>query len=219
MHPAFMTELIPSRPLQRSVLIGLCGLSLLATAWTLIRPIQPPLPLLPTVDNLPGDWTVISNSAQTLTIPPGGPRRFHPFGSKVALGPSQILVRPDGNLLRLTPFSSWTQARFTLENALEASPEISDRAEASCLSRKGSVGRTNLHYLIGSNDKPLSRLQRYWHLILPITNRSYSCILISTTAIDVLDGSSSSLKLLAHLTNVTTWPDPPGLSNRQIPAE
>lgn len=210
-----MAQIIPSRTLQRRFLIGLSGLSLLAILWPLVRPIQPPLPLLPPVDGLPGEWTDSSNSSHPLSILAGGSRRFHPLGSKVALGPSQILVRPDGKWLRITPFSSWTQSRFTLENASDASPKLNEVTETSCLTRKGSVGRTALHDLMGWNDKPLNRLQRYWHVILPISNRSYSCILITTTASDIFDGSPSSMKLFAHLTDIATWPDPPGLSRRQ----
>jgi hypothetical protein len=194
--------------------VALGGLAFMAILWPLINPIQPSLPLLPRVRSLPGGWTKRSSTSQSLPIPAAGPRRFHPLGAKVALGPSQLFERPDGSWLRLTPFASWTQARFTLEMASESSPKLKEVTETSCLTRKGTVGRRDLHDLIGWNDKPINRLQRYWHVIVPITNRSYACILVTSTATDVFDGSTASRKLFSYLTELATWPDPPGLNRR-----
>jgi hypothetical protein len=210
-----MEEIIPSRLLQRRLLLGLSGLAFLAVLLPLVSPIQPSLPLLPRVRSLPGEWESRSSPSQSLSIPAAGPRRFHPLGAKVALGPSQFFVRPDGSWLRLTPFASWTRSRFTLEMASESSPKLNEVNETSCLSRKGRLGRTELHDLIGWNDKPLNRLQRYWHVIVPIANRSYACILVTSNASDLFDGSPASLKLFAYLTDIATWPDPPGLNRRQ----
>jgi hypothetical protein len=210
-----MEEIVPSRLLQRRVLVGLSGLALIAILIPLVSPIQPSLPLLPRVRSLPGEWKKPSSSSNSLSIPAAGPRRFHPLGSKVALGPSQFFVRPDGSWLRLTPFASWTRSRFTLEMASESTPKLNEVTETSCLSRQGRVGRSQLHELIGWNDKPLNRLQRYWHVIVPIANRSYACILVTSNATDLFDGSSASSKLFSYVTDLATWPDPPGLNRRQ----
>jgi hypothetical protein len=213
-----MEENIPSRPLQRRLLVGLSGLALTAILLPLVSPIQPSLPLLPRVRSLPGNWEARSSPSQSLSIPAAGPRRFHPLGAKVALGPSQFFVRPDGTWLRLTPFASWTRSRFTLEKASESSPKLNEVNETSCLSRNGRVGRSQLDDLIGWNDKPLTRLQRYWHVIVPVANRSYSCLLVTSNASDLFDKSPASSKLFSYLTDLATWPDPPGLNRRQSSA-
>lgn len=211
-----MSRPVLPRSLQRKLIACLTGLVSIAILWPLIRPHQPPLPLLPPIFSLPGDWIhPDKSSARQSHIQANSPRRFHPLGSKVALGPSQTLVRSDGRWLRLTPLSSWTQSRFSLEIASEVSPTSIQATETRCLTKTGRFGRTKLHELMGWNEKPLTRVQRYWHLIVPVTNRSYSCIIIATNADNLFDEPSGFFELSSYLTKVATWPDPPGLNNRK----
>jgi hypothetical protein len=211
-----MSHSVASRSLQRHLLKGLCGLCLATILWPLVRPPQPPLPLLPDIQTLPGDWSASSQSSATPPVAFAPAHRFHPLGSKVALGSSITLVNTNGQWLRLTPFSSWTQSSFSLDVVKDLHPKLSEATEQRCLTRKGNIGRVELHKLMGWNDKPLTRMRRYWHIIVPLMNRSYSCIVITTNDSKLFDKSSKSSQLFSYLTKSVIWPDPPGLSKRVL---
>ena len=202
-----MTVTPASRILQRRVLAGLGGLTLLAMVWPLVRPHQPPLPQLPAQLRLPGGWSTAVQSS-----PPAPPaRRYRPLGRRTARGPSLSLVRPDGQWLLLTPFASWTEGAFSMEAAREGMPALSSKHRQRCLSRHGRVGEDPLPKLIGWNSKPLSPARRLWHMLVPVQDRSYACLLITTNASGVLDDSAAARALRAQLSASVTWPDPPGL--------
>lgn len=202
-----MTATPASRILQRRVLAGLGGITVLAMAWPLVRPHQPPLPQLPAQLSLPGGWTT--------AVPPAAPappaRRYQPLGRRIALGPSLSLVRSDGQWLLLTPFASWTEGAFSIQAAREGMPALADKSQQRCLSRYGTLGEDRLPDLIGWNAKPLTASLRFWHMLVPVQNRSYACLLITTNAPGVLDDSAAAQALRAQLSARVTWPDPPGI--------
>lgn len=209
-----MTTVPASRTLQRRLLAGLGGLTLLAMVWPLLLPHQPPLPELPAELPLPGGWAPPVPDSPSASAPlPTAPaaRRFHPLLRKTALGTTRTLVRPGGQWLRLTPFASWTESAFSLDAARASSPALSDQPHQRCLSRIGTVGEDPLPLLIGWNKQPLSGLLRMWHVLVPVRNRSYACLLITTNAPSVFSDSAASRALRAQLAAAVRWPAPPGL--------
>jgi hypothetical protein len=214
-----MTPAPASRSLQRRLLTGLGALILLATGWPLLRPPQPPLPELPASLQLPDGWSEappIRGVAQsTPSVPAAAPvpraRRFHPLGRPAAFGPSRTLLGPEGKWLLLTPFASWTESGFSMKAARQGMPALPGQPQQRCLSSKGRVGTDPLPVLIGWNERPLSTLERLIHMVVPVRNRSYACLLITTNAPGLLDDSRFSKGLGAQLTAAVTWPDPPGL--------
>lgn len=202
-----MTVTPAYRILQRRILAGLSGLTVLGMAWPLVRPHQPPLPELPAQLRLPGGWS----TAVPPAVPAPPARRYRPLGRPTALGPSLSMVRPDGQWLLLTPFASWTEGAFSMQAAREGMPALTDKPQQRCLSRQGSVGEDPLPALIGWNTQPLSAPLRLWHTLVPVSNRSYSCLLITTNASGVLDDSAAARALRAQLRASVSWPAPPGL--------
>jgi hypothetical protein len=98
-----------------------------------------------------------------------------------------------------------------MQSAREGSPSLTDQPRQRCLSRNGQVGEDPLPVLIGWNEQPLSGPLRLWHLLVPVSNRSYACLLITTNAPGVLDDSATAQALRAQLTSAVRWPAPPGL--------
>lgn len=201
-----------SRSLQRRIFIGVASLCVWAIAWPLLRPNQPPLPELPTIQQLPGEWK-IESQALSRQLPDAIPsRRFHPLGSPAALGATRTFVRPNGDWIRLTPMASWTRSGFSIELATKGILKLSNQPYQSCLTRTGRIGRDNLSDLIGVADKMLSRPQRLWHILLPVRNRSYSCLIITSNIKDLLANSTEFDVTRDYLKDTIQWPDPPALS-------
>jgi len=202
-----------SRPLQRHLFLLLSGLCLWSIVWPLLIPHQPPLPKLPAIKQLPGQWELNTEAVSSQAIESVPTRRFHPLlGPSTALGPTRIWVRPNGDWLRLTPISSWTRAGFSIESATQGIANLTNQPYQTCLTRTGKTGIKHLADLIGETDKMLSRPQRLWHVFVPTQNRSYSCLIITTNSSDIVDKSSISRQLLESIHNSVTWPDPPALS-------
>jgi len=201
-----------SRHLQRRLFIGLIGLCLWSIVQPLLWPQQPPLPVLPAIEQLPGEWRSDMEAVPSQPHVFVHSRRFHPLGSSAALGPTRTLVRPNGDWLRLTPISSWTRSGFSIESATKGIPNLTNQPYQACLTRTGEIGNKNLSDLIGVSDKMVSRPRRLWHILMPVRNRSYSCLLITSNTSDTLDRSSSSGKTLDYLRELISWPDPPALS-------
>lgn len=202
-----MTATTSSRMLQRRVLAGLGGLTVLAMVWPLLRPHQPPLPQLPPQLHLPGGWRTPVTPEDTAPHA----RRYHPLGRRTALGPSLSMVRPGGQWLLLTPFASWTEGAFSIQAAGDGIAALTNKPQQRCLSRNGNLGEDRLPELIGWNAQPLSAPMRLWHMLVPVQNRSYACLLITTNAPGVLDDSAAAQALRAKLSASVTWPGPPGL--------
>lgn len=214
-----MTPAPAPRSLQRRLLTGIGVLILLAMGWPLLRPPQPPLPVLSAELQLPADWSEappsssLAQDASSASPSPPSPqaRRFHPFGRPAAFGPSRTLLGPQGTWLLLTPFASWTESGFSMKVAREGLPNLLGQPQQRCLSRKGSVGKDPLSMLIGWNEQPLSTSQRLVHMLVPVRNRSYACLLITTNTPGLLGDSRAAKDMRAQLTASVSWPDPPGL--------
>lgn len=202
-----------SRAVQRRLLLLFSGLCLGSVLWPLLRPHQPPLPNVPVIKQLPGLWDINTAALPSQAIEPVPTRRFHPLrGPSAALGPTSTWVRPNGEWLRLTPISSWTRAGFSIESATQGIASLTNQPYQTCLTRTGKTGTKHLSDLIGVTDKMLGRLQRLWHVIIPAQNRSYSCLIITTNARDVLNNSTESHQLLESIRHSVIWPEPPALS-------
>jgi hypothetical protein len=202
------------------VLGGLCSLALLATLQPLLLPRQPRLPQLPAAAPLPAGWKLLPTPTPALPTPaqpipalptPPQPRSYRPFFSAMAVGSSSTLQGPDGDLVRLTPLASWSQAALDPTALVPAPGQANSNATAACLTPDGTLesDQEALQELL-LKAEPLPRLQKLLYTLLPAPDRSFSCLLVNTSRPQLLRQPASARSFWLSLSRAVRWPPPPG---------
>ena len=214
---------------QRGVYALLSLAALLVPLPLLIQPPQPPLPRLSAPLQPVDGWRVTA-------APVNGPARadtFHPFGRAARLGSTLALVRGSGSWLLLTPLASWSHRGLdpalvtggipalslrnpTVRRRPGSLDEVASTASRpalhqACLNRAGQLGH-DPETLKAQNPHPSASLPRILRQVIQpgsLPPVGFSCLLITTNAADVLDGSERAQALLRRLASSVQWPASP----------
>ena len=193
----------------------------------LLFPAQPPIPTLPPSLPLPNGWQSVGapgegTSAQAGVSP--GWRRDR------LLGESRRLTQGSGGWVVITPIASWDLKAFDAERIsrslpglhlqsakiLTLSPEQRQLAIGrlqgapayqSCLTPKGTLAADQklLEPLLRHPDPGFRA--KVMQSLVPSGGRGYSCLLLTTNRLALLDQSAAARQFSSRLAQGTVWPN------------
>jgi hypothetical protein len=210
-----------NRAQQRRWLAVLCGATGLAIIQQVGFPQQPPLPAPPDPQSMPVAWRSAEHSIATAQQMPTMLQR------NFATGSSQRFSKGSEWLL-ITPLASWDSldpAKITSSMpevhlrkvkllSLQAKPQqiAIGRIQGvisyqTCLTKNGVIAFSAIKLQDISGRRRQDFLRTLTKGRLPSSPRpSYSCLLVTTNNISLLNGSAESKQFLTDLTTQTQWP-------------
>jgi len=208
------------RPSQRFLYLFLSGLAGVAVMQQLLLPIGPVLPRVP--EALPSSLAGID----LIITPKGSANSSASFERQYLAGTSKRYLISGGKDLILTPLSSWMHIAIDpLDISGELSPEQQltkakiltiipkqlqiaigklneSTAYQGCLMPDGQVAMNPQEL---TAPKP-SLQQKTLNTLWPSSLYSFSCVLITTNQVSLLDGSNASRAFLRDLSRSIDWP-------------
>lgn len=199
-----------SHRLQRQLLAGFCGLTVVTAAQPLLVPRQPALPSLAADASLPAGWQRHESAG---SLPRLRQRAHRPLWSAAAVGASTVISGPQGQLLQLTPMASWNQKGLDPGAVVQAQSQSQskDRPPTPCLTPQGGLASSQEDVVaLQRQAEPLPWAARLKFMLVPPRTRSYNCVLLTTNAPGLLQDIPATRQLGIALSRAIRWPPPPG---------